>query len=87
MSTESIIEQHRPQRHRRSNKRYDIEIIEDDGTIREFRTLGEANKFYRLRKDYLNYCFDEKNKHYLHENGLNIKSIRRMYERDNGILH
>ena len=69
-------------KHRRSNKRYDIEIIEDDGTKRIFRTLLEANNFYKLRKDYLNYCFAEKNKSYLHKNGLKIKSIRRMTEID-----
>ena len=52
---------------RASNKRYDIEIVEEDGTIRVFKTLVEANRFYGLRKDYLNYCFAERHKHYLKE--------------------
>lgn len=63
---------------RASNKRYDIEIIEEDGTKKIFRTLTEANKHYGVRKDYLNYCFSDKYKHYLKKNGLNIKSIKRL---------
>ena len=72
---------------RASNKRYDIKIEEYDGTIREFRTLTEANKFYGLRKDYLNYCFIPKHKHYLTENGLNIKKICRMENGHEVIKH
>ena len=68
---------------RASNKRYDIEIIEEDGTVRIFKTLLEANKFYGLRKDYLNYCFADRHKHYLKENGLNIRSIRRIMDNNN----
>lgn len=68
---------------RASNKRYDIEIVEEDGTIRVFKTLVEANRFYGLRKDYLNYCFAERHKHYLKENGLNIRSIRRIMDNNN----
>ena len=63
---------------RASNKRYPIEIIEKDGTKRIFPSLLKANQFYGLRKDYLNYCFAEKHKHLLTENGLNIESIRRI---------
>ena len=68
---------------RASNKRYDIEIVEEDGIIRVFKTLLEANRFYGLRKDYLNYCFAERHKHYLKENGLNIRSIRRITDNNN----
>lgn len=68
---------------RASNKRYDIEIIEEDGTVRIFKTLLEANKFYGVRKDYLNYCFAERHKHYLKENGLNIRSITRLKNSNN----
>ena len=68
---------------RASNKRYDIEIIEEDGTIRIFKRLLEANKFYGLRKDYLNYCFADRHKHYLKENGLNIRSITRLTNSNN----
>ena len=68
---------------RASNKRYDIEIIEEDGTVRIFKTLLEANKFYGLRKDYLNYCFADRHKHYLKENGLNIRSITRLTNSNN----
>lgn len=68
---------------RASNKRYDIEIIEEDGTVRIFKTLLAANKFYGLRKDYLNYCFADRHKHYLKENGLNIRSIARLTNLNN----
>ena len=68
---------------RASNKRYDIEIVEEDGITRVFKTLLEANRFYGLRKDYLNYCFAERHKHYLKENGLNIHSIRRITDNNN----
>lgn len=68
---------------RASNKRYDIEVIEEDGTVRIFKTLLEANKFYGLRKDYLNYCFADRHKHYLKENGLNIRSIARLTNSNN----
>ena len=67
-----------PKRQRASNKRYDIEIIEESGKVLIFRTLTDANKYYGVRKDYLNYCFIPENEHYLKENGLNIKSIRRL---------
>ena len=68
---------------RASNKRYDIEIIDEEGTVRIFKTLLEANKFYGVRKDYLNYCFAERHKHYLKENGLNIRSKTRLKNSNN----
>jgi len=60
------------------NIRYDIEIIEEDGTRRIFKSLSKANE--NSSRPIFFYCFAEKHKHYLTENGLSIKSIRRMYE-------
>lgn len=63
---------------RRQSRRYIIKVTELNGTVNEFKTFKDANDFYGLRKDYLNYCIAEKFKHMLTKGNLQLKSVEKV---------
>ena len=60
------------------SRKYIIRVTENNGEIREFKTFKQANDFYGLRKDYLNYCIAEKFSHMLTKGDLDLKSVEKV---------
>ena len=68
--TETV--EHKPKK----SRKYDIVVTEMDDTQRKFGTFKEANDYYGLRKDYLNYCITEKFQKMLDK--VNLKKVEKV---------